>query len=355
VVRDLFRSRSGQPLPEHPEAGRSWLGTLGPAQAHAEVVLVVRAVVPEPWVEVHCHGGREVIALLLDLFRGNGLQEVAWDEFLHRTEGDPWQAVAAVSLARAPTLRTAALLLDQYHGALKTQIQTILDSLQAEAVEAARHLLEELASRAGLGRRLTTPWQVVVAGAPNVGKSSLVNALAGYQRSIVAPLPGTTRDVVRTRLAVEGWPIELADTAGLRAEAGTLEQQGINRARSVLRRADLCLWVLDAGAEPVWPDEEFSEPQLVINKIDLPPAWDLERAPTAVRVSARTGQGVPELLTGLAQRLVPQPPPPGAAVPFTGLLADRVETALQAVRAGDLEAARSVLTELLRVPPGSLA
>jgi tRNA modification GTPase len=284
--------------------------------------------------------------LLLALLLGNGLEEVAWDEFILRTEEDPWQGLAGLHLARAPTLRTAAILLDQYHGALPRQLRTILDALQEAKGEQARQMLEELGSWAGVGRHLTAPWKVVVAGAPNVGKSSLVNALAGYQRSIVAPMPGTTRDVVTTRLAVDGWPIELADTAGLRGEAETLEQQGIERARAVLRRADLCLWVLDASTEPVWPDEELCEPVLVVNKIDLPPAWNGERAPTALRVSARTGEGVAELLSALGNRLVPRPPPAGAAVPFTAELADRIEAALALVRAGKpVEQAARLLCE----------
>src|SRR5207244_11945531 len=86
---------------------------------------------------------------------------------------------------------------------------------RGDAMEAGR-LLDELARYAGVGRHLTAPWRVAVAGAPNVGKSSLVNALAGYQRSVVAPTPGTTRDVVTALLAIDGWPVELADTAGLR-------------------------------------------------------------------------------------------------------------------------------------------
>jgi tRNA modification GTPase len=193
-------------------------------------------------------------------------------------------------------------------------------------------------------------WRVVVAGAPNVGKSSLVNALAGFRRSIVAAVPGTTRDLVTTRLAVDGWPVELADTAGLRAGAATLEEQGMERARSAVAAADVCLWILDGADAPVWPGQEqlaaHSEAvRPVINKVDLPAAWDWGQAASALRVSAQTGEGLAELCEGLASWLVPDPPPPGAAVPFTAALCDAVEQAYRHAQLGRLdEVQRSTIT-----------
>src|SRR5205814_566998 len=171
-----------------------------------------------------------------------------------RTGDDAARSAAAAELVRAPTTRTAAVLLDQYHGAFERALQIAQAALEQQDLDAATRLLNELAEHAPLGRHLTTPWRVVVAGAPNVGKSSLVNALAGFQRSVVAATPGTTRDVVTTLIAVDGWPVELADTAGLRLGAGSLEAKGIEMARSAAAAADLCLWVLDASAAPVWPD-----------------------------------------------------------------------------------------------------
>jgi tRNA modification GTPase len=183
---------------------------------------------------------------------------------------------------------------------------------------------------------------VAVAGAPNVGKSSLVNALAGYQRSVVAATPGTTRDVVTTLIAVDGWPVELADTAGLRDQADSLEGQGIRKARETASAADLCLWVLDAAAEPIWLDPKATA-RLVVNKVDLAPAWDLDRAGDAVRVSARTGAGLAGLCAALARWLVPQSPAAGAAVPFTASIADRVQEAHHLLCAGRTAAARRLL------------
>jgi tRNA modification GTPase len=193
---------------------------------------------------------------------------------------------------------------------------------------------------------VTRPWGVVIAGAPNVGKSSLVNALAGYQRSIVAATPGTTRDVVTTRIALDGWLIELADTAGLRKEAEALEEQGVERAKAAATNADLLLWVLDGSAPAVWPSDAIGAVQYVVNKSDLPSAWKLERAETAVRVSAKTGAGLAELCASLVSRLVPDPPPSGAAVPFTAELDDRIVEARRLVADDDTTAARQILVAL---------
>jgi len=294
TMRDLFRPRKGE-LPETPEVGRFWLGRLGDELAD-DVVLAVKGIEPVA-LEVHTHGGREVVRLVLELLRQRGVTVIDWQEYLSQTIPDPTCAAAMVALTRAATLRTAGILLDQVHGA------------RAEG--------QELARWARLGAHLTTSWRVVLAGAPNVGKSSLANALAGYERCVVAPTPGTTRDVVTTCLAIDGWPVELADTAGLRRPGETLEAAGVEQARAALHEADLCLWLLDASAEPVWPPTR-DRVVLVVNKIDLVPTWDLEQATDAVRVSARTGEGLDVLCAAIASRLVPEVPPPGAAIPFAG-------------------------------------
>jgi tRNA modification GTPase len=131
--------------------------------------------------------------------------------------------------------------------------------------------------------------------------------------------------VVTTLIAVDGWLVELADTAGQRAEAGPVEAQGIAVARTAARGADLCLWVLDASAPPAWPDFTMPGLRLVVNKVDLRAAWDLGQAGEAVRVSARTGAGLDELCQAMTRWLVQDPPPPGAAVPFTAALCERLE------------------------------
>jgi tRNA modification GTPase len=334
IVRTLFQRPGGAALPEVPEAGGVWVGRFGESVGRDDVVLAVTRGGAAPWVELHCHGGREVVRLLLEVLAGRGVETVAWQECESRSGAVPLDVELLEALGRAPTARTAAILLDQHAGAFAAAVGDAVAALGRGDTAAACELLGRLDARAAVGKHLTEPWRVAVAGAPNVGKSSLVNALAGFQRSVVSPAPGTTRDVVTTVISVDGWPVELADTAGLRAAPGELERQGVERAQAAAAGADLCLWVVDASAAPAWPDANLPGVRTVINKVDLPAAWDLAAAGDAARVSAATGAGLPELCEALSRWLVPDPPPPGAAVPFTGPLCDSIRAALQLTDSG---------------------
>ncbi|OAI47848.1 hypothetical protein AYO44_08690 [Planctomycetaceae bacterium SCGC AG-212-F19] len=335
VIEQLFRTPGGF----HPPLANSslHLGKFGD-EAQDEVVLSVRRTEPVPWVELHCHGGREVVRMVLETLARHTIQVCSWQELEQLTGDNPLRAQAAGMLAQAPTVRTAAILLDQYHGAFERAVEEICNTASGESA------LAELARWLPLGRHLVEPWRVVVAGPPNAGKSSLVNALAGFQRTIVSPIPGTTRDVVAVRLALDGWPVELADTAGLRGDAGSLEEQGIQLAANAISAADLCLWVIDGAADcpspaPWGPGAHFT----VINKIDLPSAWDHGQFPGALRVSAQTGAGLPALCEAVTSRLVPETPPPGAAVPFTTELCGHVKDAWRCWRDGNVAEARRIL------------
>ena len=139
---------------------------------------------------------------------------------------------------------------------------------------------------------------MVLAGAPNAGKSSLFNALLGEARAIVDEEPGTTRDVIEARLEIAGIPCTLVDTAGLRAGAGRIEQLGIERAREEISRGAICLWVIDA-TRPVEPDSQLPGRVLVVrNKSDLQGAGG-----AALAVSARTGEGMAELKAAIEREL----------------------------------------------------
>jgi tRNA modification GTPase len=289
-------------------------------------------------IEVHCHGGEAAADAVLASLADLGCQRVEWTDAVLRATVDRIAAEAGELLARATTLRTAAILLDQYHGALRQELgecAALLDSSDEDSWRAAEQRLEALSQRSRLGRHLAEPFQVVIAGKPNVGKSSLINALVGYPRSIVYHQPGTTRDVVSTRTAFAGWPVELADTAGLRRGAEPLEAAGIDLALKKFAAADLRVLVFDAGQ--AWGDDDeaflaqWPDALIVHNKTDLATA---AARPQGTEVSALTGLGIQELIDAIGDRLVPDAPPAGAAVPFAASHERAIVTALDHTKAG---------------------
>ncbi|MDY3551728.1 GTPase [Gemmata sp. JC717] len=398
LARALFKP-AGKPLPDAPDVDRFWFGTLGAD----EVVLAATA--PDA-VEVHCHGGRRVVRWVVEQFLASGGREPsecastpsALAQSLSPTERssslggrEPSECASTLSalaqplspierpaegelnsplggltpLARlspselnlplggltpparllelAPTLRTANVILDQLNGAFSTEVRRILALIETDpsAATHAAHRLAELGHT--LGHHLVEPWKVVVAGAPNVGKSSLVNALAGYQRAVVSDVAGTTRDAVSVRTAFDGWPFELIDTAGLRDAEG-LERAGVERTHDALQTADLTLWVVDATDPSVNVSQLYydlpnhHEPLVVANKCDrltynrpvAVPSFDT--ALEAISVSAKTGAGLPELIRALVAHIPDVPP--GTAVPYTPEHAGWVGAAALALRGG---------------------
>jgi tRNA modification GTPase len=340
IARSLFQPRrKNTELPNEPSEGQFWLGRFG-SDIGDEAILAVRKTGPLPCIEVHCHGGRENVRLMLETLASRGVRVCStWQEFERLTGENPLQVQALWSLTQAPTVRTAAIVLDQAQGAFQQAIDEIIQQLRAGDVASATDRLATLQQYSAVGKHLITPWRVVIAGAANVGKSSLLNAIAGYQRCIVAPTPGTTRDVVTAMVALDGWPVELMDTAGMRSTAESLEAAGILLAKDAAASADLCLWVLDASQPPACPESPIEPLQYVINKIDLPAAWEFSQANGAITVSALAGTGIRALCDAIARRLVRDAPAEGTAVPFTPELCDAVETALAACREGRIEQA----------------
>ena len=314
----------------------------GPASATGENV-----------VEYQCHGGRAVVdALLAALSRQPGLREAAPGEFTRRAFAngriDLTEAEGLADLLEAETesQRRAALLMAE--GGLRKQIeawrQRLVDlSARAEAAidyvgdedetqtdEAAlageaQALADELAE--WLGRPRAEPLKegvrVVVAGPPNAGKSSLVNALAASDKAIVTDIAGTTRDAIEVPLSLDGVPVLLVDTAGLRASEDIVEAIGIRRAEGHLVRADLVLWLGEPGAAP-------DHGRLV--PIHAQADRRGEAPEGSLAVSAVTGQG----LGDLARRIVDEA---RQVLPAEG------ELALNRRQAAELERARSSLAD----------
>jgi len=316
-----FRSTSGRPLGEHP-ADRPVFGHFGPPPGE-EVVVRCRG---RHSIELHCHGGHAAAALIEDTLVESACRVVAWRDWTAGRHPDPITAAARQALSEAPTQRTAAILLDQYHGALRRALSEIEQSLDQGDFDTAVEQIETLLGRADLGRRLTRPWKVVLAGRPNAGKSSLINRLVGFRRAIVHETPGTTRDVLTASTAVDGWPVELADTAGIAAHAQGLERAGIDLAQRRLAAADLIVLVFDRSRRWSIEDDElvaaWPSALIVHNKADL--AEPDGGRPAGLVTCALCGSRVEALADAIAARLVPSPPPPGAAVPFTGEVLDRL-------------------------------
>jgi tRNA modification GTPase len=328
IVTVHFLSRS-----DHAAHGARPLGSFAPDRlvvgrfggSQGEEVVLRRA--SDEAVEIHCHGGPAAIARIEQLLVQSGCRPLGWQQWVARQESDPMVAAARIALAEARTARTAAILLDQYRGALGRAFHEIQAALARGQTAAARQRLEALRAAAPVGRHLIRPWQVVVAGPPNVGKSSLVNALAGYPRAIVHRAPGTTRDAVTAETIWDGWPVELCDTAGLRDAGDAVERAGIELAGRRMAQADLVLLVFDRSRPWSATDEAVRGARpgafLVHNKSDLPPA-DGPR-PSGLAVSAAQREGIDTLSKVIAERLVPQPPLPGEAVPFTQVQIDRID------------------------------
>jgi tRNA modification GTPase len=352
LVARIFR---GSTAPEKMEPRRSYFGEIYDATGVIDQVLLTffrgpQSYTGEDLIEISCHGGILVTRKILSLLLNAGARSADPGEFTQRAflngKMDLTQAEAVMDLIRAQTelaLRAANEQLAGHLGRELTEIQdqllTTLAHIEAyidfpdegispetgkmlfDRLEQTGASLARLVATADQGRILRHGLRTVIYGEPNVGKSSLLNLLLGYDRAIVSETPGTTRDTIEETINVRGIPVRLIDTAGKRSSEDSIEQEGIRRTELQLAQADLILQVVDASS-PSCSDEaegasglsneapgvssataelenerERSTPRpreknriLILNKVDLGIHPDWESSP-GVRFSCRTREG----------------------------------------------------------------
>ncbi|HYM73685.1 MAG TPA: tRNA uridine-5-carboxymethylaminomethyl(34) synthesis GTPase MnmE [Stellaceae bacterium] len=292
------------------------------------------SVTGEDVAELQVHGSRAVLGAVLGVLGRMGLRLAEPGEFTRRAflnhKLDLVQAEAVADLAAAETeaqRRQALRQLDGGLGALYrgwserllrllAHLEAAIDfpdenlppEIEAEVIAETTALVTEITTHLAdhrRGERLRDGIAVAIVGPPNAGKSSLLNQLAQREAAITSPIAGTTRDVIEVAIDLAGYPVVLADTAGLRDSGDAVEQEGLRRAVARAESAELRLFVFDAGRPEdargagAWPGPDTI---LVANKIDL--VADRGILPVdAVAVSARTGAGIATLVTALTARI----------------------------------------------------
>ena len=301
------------------------------------LMLAPRSFTGEDVVEIHCHGGviavQRVLARVLDQ---PGVRRALPGEFSQRAvlngRLDLTRAEAISDLVAARSQRAAQLAMAGMDGGIQKRItalrERLLDQLSElearvdfeedlppldgsallEELQVVRRELQELVNDGQAGAALRQGLRVALVGRPNVGKSSLLNRLSRRERAIVTDLPGTTRDLLESEIVLEGVPITLLDTAGIRATTDAVEQLGIARSHDALVSADLVLLLFDLTEGWTAADQELCQripeavPRLLVgNKTDRPAMGAAPPQPF-VRVSASSGAGEAELVQTLLQR-----------------------------------------------------
>ncbi|MCU0708949.1 MAG: GTP-binding protein [Pirellula sp.] len=289
-------------------------------QAGESLVVVRRG---DDRFELHCHGGQAASTAIIRSLIAAGAIEESRRSWLQKEVAGLRAVEATEDLLMATTQRTASILLDQARGALDRAWNAIEQKVTEGQTAQASERCHALLRYAEVGLHLLNPWRIVLCGPPNVGKSSLLNRLLGYTRAVVHTEAGTTRDLLAESSSIDGWPVTLIDSAGVRESDHALESQGIERARQAIATADRLLLLIDP--EEGWTEEHQSIWQshsgkclLVQTKSDkISTMSSPSKLPAAASaLSAVTGDGIEELMQTIAKSLVPDPPPSGAAIPF---------------------------------------
>ncbi len=288
----------------------------------------------EDVVEISCHGGRLVTRRVLETLLAAGARGADPGEFTQRAflngRMDLTQAESVMDLIRAQTDLAIRAAGEQLEGRLGQRVESLRETLLSLVAHVEAYIdfpdedidpdtgaallartdgllgaLDALLATAGQGRILREGVRTVIYGEPNVGKSSLLNALLGHERAIVSETPGTTRDTIEESLNARGLSLRLTDTAGLRESDDPLENAGMAHTRRTLAQADLALRVVDGSRPAAALRDAAAAPVeiLVLNKSDLGvhPAW--ASSPDAIPISCRTGEGIETLKDAIYARV----------------------------------------------------
>ncbi len=359
VALRLFRHRSGSRVLESHRLHHGWITDPGTEEIVDEVLLSYMAgpgtYTREDVVEINCHSGYAVLDRILRLVLASGARLAEPGEFTRRAflngRIDLSQAEAVIEIIRSRSEQ--ALLLANRH--LRGDFRSIIESWRetilqaqtrieafidfAEDIEeeaeqeehAFRSLLDEVRTgvmeplagvlrRYGEGRVLREGLTLVLVGKPNVGKSSMLNALLGKDRAIVTAAPGTTRDVIEDSFILSGVQVRILDTAGIRNQPDEIESCGIERTLRSVCEADLVLWLIDHSRPLTSEDQKVYEAVrgsryvVLLNKSDLPPAFAIEKAQDKfagpaplLRISAKAPSDIDRLKTFLAETFIRKP------------------------------------------------
>lgn len=412
AAAQVFRPKGKLPLTQAPDRQLLYGTLLDPQGQPIDTGLAFVSRAPhsytgEETAELQCHGSPMVLSLVLEALCAAGARQARAGEFTQRAflngKLDLTQAEAVIDLIDAETPAAARQAAGQLEGALSRRIEGIysnltdvmahfcavldypdedIDPFQAqqlqEELDRQGEALQALLRTGRRGQLLARGITCVLLGRPNAGKSSLLNALAGYERAIVTHIPGTTRDTIEVNVELAGCPFRLVDTAGLRDSDDPIEQLGVERSRAALAQADVILLVHDGTQDLT--DEDLAlldqalvqaDTILVSNKSDLPGyglpmvASDAGHTLIPVGLSAKTGLGMEfleEALGQLAAQLLPQAQEEACGQLLTNQrqtdavrrAAEGVARASQALAAGmtpdalltDVEAAMAALGEL---------
>ena len=297
-----------------------------------------RSYTGEDMMELNVHGGMQTVQRVLGALAALGFRPADAGEFTKRAflngKMDLSAAEAVMDVINADAEQSLKSALAQLQGSIKHEIVSLeelltdalsgidaaidypdeaeADTLVAlpESLMTAIARVDVMIAKARRGRVLRDGLQVAIVGRPNVGKSSLMNAMLGIDRAIVTAIAGTTRDIIDEKLSMEGVPVRLIDTAGIREASDEAEKIGVDRARETLQRADVVCLVLDASVAMTEQDDALLiETQdrtriVVLNKCDLPRKCSF--AGLAIPISAKTGEGLSELQSAILALVAPE-------------------------------------------------